>query len=174
MFSSHALARGSAENPDALRTEFLTNEKSLSNSAGGTPTVSFPYGRMMEVSRHRRSLAPTIAFRELAIPPRQPGADKLLVQVPAIRQDDLRDRAAVPIFVVDLYGDGLAERQVAGELLRPHHRYRALLVRRGEFRIRRLIWRRCSCTRRRPLRGVHRTLVERGFRGIRGGAGRAC
>lgn len=55
----------------------------------------------------------------LPIPPRHPEADKLVIQIPTVRQDDLGHRPPVPIDVPRFDGDVSAERQVGGGLLGP-------------------------------------------------------
>src|ERR1035437_3440514 len=54
----------------------------------------------------------------LLIPTCQPSANKFLVQVAPIRQDDLGGGAFAPIDVADLHRDRLSESQSAGKLLR--------------------------------------------------------
>src|ERR1017187_7073475 len=74
------------------------------------PTLRIPR-LLRQIPQHR---LPACA---LLIPPCQPGANNLLVQVPPIRQDGLGGSAFVPIDVADLHRDRLSESQSPVELL---------------------------------------------------------
>src|ERR1019366_9020030 len=76
------------------------------------PTLSIP-GLLLQILQYR------LPACVLLIPPRQSGADKLLVQVAAIRQDDLGHRPFVAVDVADLHRHHLSESQIPGELLCP-------------------------------------------------------
>ena len=52
------------------------------------------------------------------IPPSQPGADQFAIQVPPVRQDDLRDRAFVAIHIPHPDRYHLAKGQISRELFR--------------------------------------------------------
>src|SRR5262245_13541103 len=65
--------------------------------------------------------------RVAPVPPRIAGPDQLLVQAPAIRQDDLADRPPIAVVVPDAHRDRLAEGKPRRELLRPLAERLALL-----------------------------------------------
>ena len=52
------------------------------------------------------------------MPPGQAGANKFLIQVPAVRKNALGHRASVSVNVLHVHRDGLSEGRVTGELLR--------------------------------------------------------
>jgi hypothetical protein len=72
------------------------------------PPLSIP-GLLLQILQHR------LPLRVLLIPSRQPCANKFLIQVAPIRQDDFGDGALVAVDVADR--DHLPEGQVPGELL---------------------------------------------------------
>src|ERR1035441_8062338 len=72
------------------------------------PTLSIPR-LLLQIPQHR------LPARVLLIPPRQPGANDLLVQVAPIRQDDFGDGALIAVDVTDLYSHHLSESQRSEE-----------------------------------------------------------
>src|ERR1035441_3474217 len=76
------------------------------------PTLRVPR-LLLQILQYR------LPARVSLIPPCQPGANKFLVQVPPIRQDDLGNGALIAVNVTDLHRHYLSESQIPGELLCP-------------------------------------------------------
>src|ERR1019366_1236805 len=113
-------------------TQNLTQSGTVTQKTTSTTTSTLQLasrgGRLPPLPRsHRLRVAPQPALRiprlllqipqrrlparVLLIPPCQPSANKCLVQVPPIRQDDLGGGAVAPINVADLHRDRLSASQ---------------------------------------------------------------
>src|ERR1017187_9717649 len=92
-----------------LPTRFLPLPRRNRLRIDPQPTLRIPR-LLLQIPQHR------LPARVSLISPCQAGADKLLVQVPPIRQDDLGGSAFVPVDAEDFHRHRLSESQSPVEL----------------------------------------------------------